>query len=85
MFFGSKKYKVSLIGRSGVIYSEGNRKAQIEAEMMTGSTDLVIYFDRFRSWQPPFQGDNLTEEDRQRIKLNISKEFERKGLEIEWD
>ena len=45
--FGSKNFKVSLKGRSGIVYTEGKHSALIEAEMMTGTTDFVIYFDRF--------------------------------------
>ncbi|PTN12730.1 Imm74 family immunity protein [Nitrosomonas aestuarii] len=85
MFFDSRDYNVSLKGRSRIIYSEGKRKAHIESEMLTGSTDLVIYFDRFRAWQSPFEKINVTDEDKQRIKRNISKELEGKGLVIEWE
>ena len=85
MFFKSKGYKVALKGRSGVLYSEGDHKAQIEAEMLAGSTDFVIYFDMFNSWLPPFENEAITSEDKQRIKQNISQELESKGLVIEWD
>ena len=85
MFFGSKEYKVSIKGRSSVIYAEGQREARIETEMLTGPTDLVIYFEQFRSWQPPFQNDVLSERDRQRIKSNIAKELEASGLTLEWN
>jgi hypothetical protein len=57
----------------------------IEAEMMTGSTDLVIYFDRIRSWQAPYEDQEISEDDKMRIKKNISKELERKGLVVEWE
>lgn len=85
MFFSSKKYKVSLNGRSEVAYTEGKYKALIEAELLTDPMGIAIYFDDFHSWQPPFEKDIVTDEDRQRIKLNISKEFESKGFEIDWD
>jgi hypothetical protein len=83
--FGSKDFTVSLKGRSGIVYTEGKHKALIEAEMMTGSTDFVIYFDRFSSWQEPYEYLEISEEDRIRIKKNITTELERKGLEIEWE
>lgn len=85
MFFSSKKYKVSLNGRSGVTYSEGKRKALIEAELLLGQMNLAIYFNSFHSWQPPFEKDVVTDEERQRMKLNISKELEKKGFNIDWD
>lgn len=68
MFFNKKKYKISLKGRSGVVYSEGDRMAKIEAEIMTGKTDLVIYFDSLSSWQLPNENILLTDDDRQRSK-----------------
>ena len=85
MFFNSKKYKVSLRGRSGVIYKEGKRTMHIEAEMMVGPTDLVIYSDSLCCWQPPHEDDVLTVEDKQRIKENIIKELEKNGLNIDWE
>lgn len=85
MLFNSKKYKVILKGRSGILYSEGDHKAQIEAEMMVDSTDLVIYFDTFCSWLPPFENEILSNDDKQRIKQNISEELKSKNLIIEWN
>lgn len=85
MFFRSKGYKVALDGRSGVLYSEGDHKARIEAEMLAGATDFVIYLATFHSWLPPFDKEVITDEDKRRIKQNISREIEDKGLAIEWD
>ena len=75
--------KFSLNGRSEVIYLEGKRKALIGAEMMSDPIDFVIYFESFSSWQPPFEKEIITDEKRQEIRLNISKEFATKGLTIE--
>jgi hypothetical protein len=85
MFFGNKAFKVSLKGRSGIVYSEGGRTAKIEAEIMAGDTDLVIYFSLFRTWEPPSEDDLLADEDRQRIRDNIAKELESKGMTLEWE
>lgn len=85
MLFKSKGYKVTLKGRSGVLYSEGDHEAQIEAEMLADSTDIVIYFDAFCSWLTPFDNEIITNDVKHRIKQNISRELESKGLVIEWD
>lgn len=85
MIFRRKKYKVSLKGRSGITYLEGDRIANIEAEMMTGDIDLVIYFDRFRAWAPPNEKDYITEEDRKRIRENVTEELESKGMVLDWE
>ncbi|HEY3373442.1 MAG TPA: Imm74 family immunity protein [Candidatus Aquicultor sp.] len=85
MSFSKKEYKVRLRGRSAVIYEEGERKAILEAEMMAGPTDLVIYLESLRCWQPPYENEVLSSEDKQRIKENITKELEAKGLNIVWE
>lgn len=85
MIFSKNKYKVSLRGRSGVIYQEGKKSALIEAEMMTGPTDLVIYLDSLRFWQSPYEDEIVTLDDKLRIKENVTKELEVKSLNIEWE
>ena len=85
MIFSKKKYKVSLRGRSGVVYQEGKRSALIEAEMMIGLTDLVIYSKSLEFWQPPHESEIVTSDDKLRIRENVIKELEAKGLNIEWE
>jgi hypothetical protein len=81
--FGSKGYKVSLRGRSGVLYKEDDRRVLIDAEMLTGSTNLVIYFDRLKLWEEPRK--LITREEREKIRENVTSELEKHGLVIEWD
>jgi len=85
MFNSSKEYNISMNGRSGLLYSEGKHRGNIEGEMMFGKTDLLLYFDKFNSWLPPFDTEILSAEDRNRIRQNISKSLREKGLNIEWD
>ena len=85
MFFGQKKYIVSLRGRSGVIYIEGKKTVLIEAEMLTGPTDLVIYLECLTRWQHPNEHEILTIDDKKRIKQNVSEELENKGIIIDWE
>jgi len=85
MFFRKNKYKVKLKGRSRVLYTEGKYKAHIDTEMMNGNTDLLIYFDLFCAWDAPFEDEIISDEDKKRIKKNIGKELENKGLIIEWN
>ncbi len=85
MLHRKKKYKVRLHGRSGVVYEEGERSVLIEAEMMAGPTDLVIYSDSIRYWQSPHEGKVISPDEKQRIKENITKELEDKGLNIDWE
>ncbi|NQZ07408.1 MAG: hypothetical protein HRT35_09640 [Algicola sp.] len=84
MFFSSKQYRLSINGPSEFLYSEGKRKALIDAEVMLEPLDFVIYLDSFHSWLPPFDKDIITNEDRLRIRENMSRDLEKKGLRVEW-
>ena len=79
----SKKIKVELQGRAGLIYHEGNRKIQIDSELLAGPQfDIVIYVDSIKAWGPPFEGDSLTPEDIKRIKSNISSALGK--MRVDW-
>ena len=77
MFCGRNRYKVKLRGRSGVVYEEGGKTVQIEAEMLAEEIDLVIYFESIRHWE--------SLEERKRIKANVTAALKEKGLAIEWE
>jgi hypothetical protein len=85
MLFKKKTFKVKMRGRSGVIYEEGVRCILIDAEMMIGTTDLVIYADSLQHWQPPYDAEVITPDDKRRIISNITNELESKGLNIDWE
>ncbi len=78
-------YIVKFRGRSGVIYKEGDRSVQIEAEMLSGSIDLVIYSEGIKAWQPPHDDEIISTEEKKNIIVNITKYLEEKGLSIEWE
>ncbi len=72
-------------GRSGIIYQEAGKSTLIEAEMMRGLTDLVIYSDSFKFWQSPHEDEIVTLDDKSRNRENVIKELEAKGLNIDWE
>ncbi|WP_141731576.1 hypothetical protein [Oligoflexus tunisiensis] len=79
MFFG-KKYKVKLLGRSGMIYTEGGRSLSLVSEMLVdGDYDMVIHLSRASRWE---DGTPLSDEDKAQIKSNIIKEL--KTSRIDW-
>ncbi|UCH40810.1 MAG: hypothetical protein JSU67_03700 [Gammaproteobacteria bacterium] len=85
MFFRKDCYKVKLRGRSGVVYEEGGKTVQIEAEMLAGEIDMVIYFDSISSWQPPYENEAIPLDEKNRIKENVTVALKEKGLAIEWE
>jgi len=78
----NKNYKVSLSGRSGVLYSENNHNVEIESEFLYGEYDMVIYFSLIQSWLSPNEHEIISEEERERIKINIQNELS--NLKIDW-
>lgn len=85
MWFRKKRYKVTLTGRAGLIYTEGDHVARINSEFAVGEPNYVIGFSRFDAWQPPYQDEPISETDRQRIRENIRQDLEVFGSKIAWD
>ena len=52
---------------------------------MTGPTDLVIYLESLKFWQSPHRDEKVAFDDKVRIKENVSKELEARGLNIDWE
>ena len=84
MLFKKRAYRVKLKGRSGVEYSEGNKKILIGSEFMAGSKGMVIYSDTLKAWQPPYENDKLSIHERDRIKHNVTEDFKGHGIPVEW-
>ena len=84
MLFKKKAYKVKLKGRSRVEYSEGKKKILIGSEFMSGSNGIVIYSDSLKAWQPPYENDELSIHEIERIKHNISEDLQGHGIPVEW-
>ena len=55
----------------------------IDSEMLTGGRfDAVVYVESIKAWEPPFDGEAVTQADRDKIvdaiKLRLI------GLEVDW-
>jgi len=76
--FGKKKdFKVTVTGRAGLIYKEKGKLMRVDSEMLAGPTyDIVIYKDSIDSWEPPFESEKLSDDDKERIIKNIISELE---------
>lgn len=77
-------YKVKLRGRSEVEYIEGSKHVVIGAEMLSGEIDMVLYASSLLSWESPFQGENLTDEDKKRIMENVASDLKKHDISAEW-
>lgn len=76
-------YSVEVIGRVGLIYSEGSKTLQIDSEILSGPSGLVVYTGSIKNWDKPFDKDPLSADDKQRIVRNIKAAFNYRGFDIE--
>lgn len=72
--------RVTILGRSGLVYREGARTVNVDGEMLTGSHDFVVYVDSIRTWED--SGDAIDAKERQRILSSIESAFRQQGLAV---
>jgi hypothetical protein len=76
-------FSVEVLGRTGVLYSEGEKTIRIDSEVLAGPAGLVIYTDSIVRWASPHENEPLEETKRQVVVENIRKAFRFRGLEIQ--
>jgi hypothetical protein len=76
-------FSVEVVGRTGLMYTEGSKSLDVDSEVLAGPSGLVIYADSIRSWNPPHQDEAIDESKRDAIVENIRRAFRFRGLEIE--
>ena len=79
-----KKYKIKIHGRAGLTYKEGKKAVSINSEMLFGEYNMVIYKGSIKQWNPPFDKEILTGEDKERIINNIKEDFDKCGIKVDW-
>jgi hypothetical protein len=75
-------FSVEVLGRTGLLYTEGARKLRVDSELLAGPPGLAIYRSSIRAWEPPHQNDPLDESRRAAILDNIRRALEFEGVEI---
>lgn len=64
-------------------YKENGRTLKIDSELLDGEKyDEIIYWSQVSQWEPPFDGEKLSEAEKTRIKGNIEKKL--KGVRVDW-
>ena len=76
-------FSVEVLGRTGLLYTEGSRKLHVNSEILAGSSGLVMYKNSIRSWDTPHDHQLIDESKRDAIVDNIQRAFRFDGLEIQ--
>lgn len=82
--FRKKQYKVKLRGRSGIEYSEGRKKLLLSSEFLAGEAGIVIYSRSLKTWEPPFESEELSEDTKEKIKTRVIQSLAKHRIPVEW-
>jgi len=75
-------FSVEVLGRTGLLYTEGSKSLDIDSEVLAGPSGLGIYRNSIKSWNPPHNNEPIDESKRDAIVENIRRAFRFQGLEI---
>ncbi len=67
---------VERLGRDEYKYIEGDRALTLQIEMLSGTPQRVIYSRTIKSWLPPNDKEEITDQKRKEILTKICKYFE---------
>lgn len=84
MFFDLFKKRVSVktVGRARILYRDGKRKMYVLFEWVTpdGATEVDTF--SVKHWEPPYDQEVITEEEKQKILSNIKNKLEEQGVTV---
>ena len=79
----SGEFGVTILGRSGLRYRDGSKTAFVDAEMLAGVVDLVVYVNTIKAWE----GTNRPVEngEREQMIANIRRVLEEHHITVEFE
>jgi hypothetical protein len=78
----SAGFSVSVLGRVGLRYQEGDRSIRINSEVLAAPRGIVMLKDSIKYWEGPNPG-KVSDADLDRIVSNVKRAFEACGYELE--
>jgi hypothetical protein len=75
---------VEVLGRTGIEYTEGDRSAFVDAEVLAAGHGIAIFKNSIKGWQAPHDDVPMLEKEKERIIDNVRRamEFRRQPVEI---
>ena len=72
-----KGYSIEVLpGRvGGIVYTEGSKSLKVDSELLVGSPGMVIFPIRIRSWDPPYDSEEIDQTGRDEIVERIRDAF----------
>ena len=77
-------FSVEILGRTGLLYTEGVRSMRIDSEIANATTIAVIK-DSIQTWNPPHENEVIDKNKRDSIIENIRRAFyfQLKSIEVD--
>jgi hypothetical protein len=75
---GDNGVSIEVLGRTGIRYTEPGRSCVVDSEVLA-SPAIAVWPSGIRRWEPPHEGDPVTDDDRRRILQNIADAFASQG------
>jgi len=77
-------FSVEVLGRTGILYTEGVRSIRIDSEVANATT-IAIIKDSIQTWNPPHENETVDNNRRDLIIENIRQAFHSQLKTIEID
>jgi hypothetical protein len=80
----SEGFSVELLGRTGLLYVEGEKSIHISSEMLASyNLAFALYTSSIKAWDPPNDNEAISDIKRNEIVENIRRAYRFQGFEIE--
>lgn len=83
LYESSSGFSVEVLGQTGLTYREDDHEMFVDSEVLAGPAGMVVYRDTISRWNPPHDGEIISDANRERILQNIKDAFQFQGFEIE--
>lgn len=75
-------FSVQVLGRTGLLYTDGPREMRVDSELLMGPAGMGVYAESVVSWLPPYDNEVIDTITKQAIIENIRLAFRFDGFEI---
>ena len=72
LFVSDRGFSVEVLGRTGMLYREGERVMHVSSEVNAPGHGMSIWAKSIRAWRAPFDAEAISDEQRESIINNIA-------------
>ena len=75
-------YSVEILGRTGLLYRQGEKSIRIDAEGLA-TPAFLIYRSSMKTWLPPYETDVISDIEREELIEHIRAAVQFYGIELQ--